>query len=58
MEPPVFAYQHAYLALAAIAALTAVFSFNLPDGPARAAAQGTVASSRSNPLRRKRVDAR
>ncbi|MGI5519038.1 hypothetical protein [Streptomyces sp. CA-106131] len=27
VEPPVSAYQHAYLALAAIAALTAVFSF-------------------------------
>lgn len=56
-DPPVSAYQHAYLALAVIAALTAVFSFTLPDGPARAAARGTAASSRSHPFRRKRVDA-
>ncbi|MET8638242.1 DHA2 family efflux MFS transporter permease subunit [Streptomyces sp. NPDC004680] len=56
-DPPVSAYQHAYLALAVIAALAAVFSFTLPDGPARAAARGTAASSRSHPFRRKRVDA-
>ncbi|GGI94631.1 DHA2 family efflux MFS transporter permease subunit [Streptomyces brasiliensis] len=43
--PPVAAYQHAYLVLAAIAAVTSVFAFLLPDGPARAAARGTTAAS-------------
>ncbi|GAA3245745.1 MDR family MFS transporter [Streptomyces thermocoprophilus] len=41
-HPPVTAYQHAYLALAAIAALTAVFAFTLPDRAARAAARGST----------------
>ncbi|MEV5545955.1 DHA2 family efflux MFS transporter permease subunit [Streptomyces sp. NPDC052309] len=53
-DPPVSAYQHAYLALAAIAAATAVFAFTLPDAPARVAAGGTgTASSRSVFLRRR-----
>ncbi|WP_189707387.1 DHA2 family efflux MFS transporter permease subunit [Streptomyces phaeofaciens] len=52
-DPPVGAYQHAYLALAFVAAVTAVFAFTLPDAPARAAAGGTAASSRSA-LRRPR----
>lgn len=51
-HPPVSAYQHAYLVLAAIAAVTAVFAFTMPDGPARAAAGGaTTVSRRSVPLR-------
>ncbi|MFJ8112654.1 DHA2 family efflux MFS transporter permease subunit [Streptomyces sp. NPDC096132] len=50
-DPPIGAYQHAYLALAALAALTAVFAFTLPDAAARAAARGTAASSRSTPFR-------
>ncbi|MGW1321105.1 DHA2 family efflux MFS transporter permease subunit [Streptomyces antibioticus] len=37
-EPPLGAYQSAYYVLAVIAAVTAVFAFTLPDGPARAAA--------------------
>ncbi|MGP2437919.1 DHA2 family efflux MFS transporter permease subunit [Streptomyces sp. JW3] len=41
-DPPVTAYQQAYLVLAALAAVTAVFAFTLPDGPARAAARGTT----------------
>lgn len=44
-DPPVAAYQHAYLALAALAALTAVFAFTLPDGPARAAARGATTAA-------------
>ena len=52
-DPPVSAYQHAYLALAVVAAVTSVFAFTLPDAPARAAAGGTTASSRSA-LRRPR----
>ena len=51
-HPPVSAYQHAYLVLAALAAVTAVFAFTMPDGPARAAAGGTTTvSRRSVPLR-------
>ncbi|MGI5134154.1 MULTISPECIES: DHA2 family efflux MFS transporter permease subunit [unclassified Streptomyces] len=53
-DPPIAAYQHAYLALAAIAAVTSVFAFTLPDGPARVAARGTAASSRSAPIRPRR----
>nr|WP_051813054.1 DHA2 family efflux MFS transporter permease subunit [Streptomyces sp. NRRL S-340] len=45
--PPLPAYQHAYLALAAVAAATAVFAFTLPDGLARAAARGTTATTAS-----------
>ncbi|WP_283948084.1 DHA2 family efflux MFS transporter permease subunit [Streptomyces panaciradicis] len=45
-HPPVSAYQHAYLVLAALAAVTAVFAFTLPDAPARAAAGGTTTISR------------
>ncbi|GAB1339650.1 MDR family MFS transporter [Streptomyces sp. E-15] len=53
--PPLAAYQHAYLALAAIAAVTAVFAFTLPDGPARSATRGdTGTAGRSAPLRRRR----
>ncbi|MYX25093.1 DHA2 family efflux MFS transporter permease subunit [Streptomyces sp. SID8381] len=57
--PPLAAYQHSYLALAAIAAATAVFAFTLPDGPARAAARGaaghaTGTSGRPAPLRQRR----
>jgi hypothetical protein len=43
-NPPVAAYQHTYLTLAGIAALTAVFAFTLPDGPARAAARATAST--------------
>jgi len=43
-DPPITAYQHAYLALAALAAATSLFAFTLPDGPARAAARGTTAA--------------
>ncbi|MBT2412439.1 DHA2 family efflux MFS transporter permease subunit [Streptomyces sp. ISL-12] len=51
-DPPVTAYQQAYLALAALAAITAVFAFTLPDGPARAAARGTTtAAARPGPVR-------
>jgi EmrB/QacA subfamily drug resistance transporter len=54
-DPPVSAYQHAYLALAAIAAVTAVFAFTLPDGPARAAARvGTTTTGRPARFRRRR----
>ena len=45
-NPPVTAYQHAYLALAAIAAVTSVFAFTLPDAQARAAASTTTATNR------------
>ncbi|NKQ23137.1 multidrug efflux MFS transporter [Streptomyces galbus] len=38
-SPPLPAYQHAYVALAAIAAATAVFAFTMPDRPARIAAR-------------------
>jgi MFS family permease len=60
--PPVSAYQHAYLVLAAIAAVAAAFAFTIPDGPARAAAGGraggrTTASSRSVPVQRRRENA-
>ncbi|OIJ66598.1 MFS transporter [Streptomyces mangrovisoli] len=51
-HPPVGAYQHAYVVLAAIAAVTAVFAFTLPDGAARAAAGG-VTRHRSLPVRRR-----
>jgi MFS family permease len=54
--PPLLAYQHAYLALAAIAAATAVFAFTLPDGPARAAARGPVGASGRPALLRHRRD--
>ncbi|MFC4499377.1 MULTISPECIES: DHA2 family efflux MFS transporter permease subunit [Streptomyces] len=50
-DPPVGAYQNAYLALAALAAVTSAFAFTLPDAAARAAARGTTASSSSTPLR-------
>ncbi|MFF0791568.1 DHA2 family efflux MFS transporter permease subunit [Streptomyces spiralis] len=54
-DPPVTAYRHAYLALAAIAAVVAVFAFTLPDGPARAAARGgTATAGRPVLLRRRR----
>jgi len=56
-NPPVAAYQHAYLALAAVAAVTSVFAFTLPDAAARAAAGGTTASSRSAPLRSRKAKA-
>ncbi|MFF3872886.1 DHA2 family efflux MFS transporter permease subunit [Streptomyces sp. NPDC001978] len=52
-DPPVAAYQHAYLVLAGIAAATAVFAFTLRDGPARAAARGTTTTSASTPDRRR-----
>ncbi|MEU6536989.1 DHA2 family efflux MFS transporter permease subunit [Streptomyces sp. NPDC047000] len=52
-DPPVAAYQAAYLVLAAIAAVTAVFAFTLPDGPARAAVGGEIrARGRASALRR------
>jgi EmrB/QacA subfamily drug resistance transporter len=54
--PPLPAYQHAYLALAAIAAATAVFAFTLPDGPARTAARGPVGASGRPALLRHRRD--
>ncbi|MFF4212045.1 DHA2 family efflux MFS transporter permease subunit [Streptomyces sp. NPDC001796] len=57
-NPPVTVYQHAYLALAVIAAVTAVFAFTVPDGPARAAARGTTVANRSTPFRRQRANAR
>ncbi|MEV7394957.1 DHA2 family efflux MFS transporter permease subunit [Streptomyces sp. NPDC091215] len=41
-HPPIGAYQDTYLALAAIAAVTAVFAFTLPDAAARAAARTTT----------------
>jgi EmrB/QacA subfamily drug resistance transporter len=44
-DPPVTAYQHAYLVLALLAAVTSAFAFTVPDGPARAAAGGTAAAS-------------
>ncbi|MEU3985120.1 DHA2 family efflux MFS transporter permease subunit [Streptomyces sp. NPDC026672] len=50
-NPPIGAYQHAYLALAALAAATAVFAFTLPDGPARAAARGSTTAAGSAPGR-------
>ncbi|MER6982654.1 DHA2 family efflux MFS transporter permease subunit [Streptomyces carpinensis] len=54
-DPPVAAYQDAYLVLAALAAAVAVFAFTLPDGPARAAAgSGTATVGRSAFLRRRR----
>ncbi|MEU9554196.1 DHA2 family efflux MFS transporter permease subunit [Streptomyces fumanus] len=53
-DPPVSAYQHAYLALAALAAVTAVFAFTLPDGPARAAARGGTATTPARPARFRR----
>jgi hypothetical protein len=56
-NPPVSAYQHAYLTLAALAAATAVFAFTIPDGPARAAARRTTASGGTAPLRRRREEA-
>jgi EmrB/QacA subfamily drug resistance transporter len=56
--PPVTAYQHAYLALAAIAALTAVFAFTLPDGAARAAARATTGPGPSAPPHRPKENAR
>jgi len=37
-NPPITAYQHTYLALAAVAAVIAAFAFTLPDAQARAAA--------------------
>jgi MFS family permease len=57
-DPPITAYQHAYLALSALAAATAVFAFTLPDAPARAAAGVTTASSRSGPPRSRAVKTR
>ena len=54
-NPPIAAYQHAYLALAAIAAATSVFAFTLPDAPARAAAGATTVSRRSVPLRSRKA---
>ncbi|MFH9659712.1 DHA2 family efflux MFS transporter permease subunit [Streptomyces sp. NPDC017248] len=54
--PPVTAYQHAYLALAAIAAATAVLAFTLPDGPARAAVRGSTARTSGPVLPRRRRD--
>ncbi|MEU3280986.1 MFS transporter [Streptomyces antibioticus] len=47
-EPPLGAYRSAYCVLAVIAAVTAVFAFTLPDGPARAAA---AAGSRNRATR-------
>lgn len=49
-NPPVAAYQHTYLVLAAIAALTALFALTLPDGPARAAARATSGTSAGSPV--------
>ncbi|MFF9283094.1 DHA2 family efflux MFS transporter permease subunit [Streptomyces griseosporeus] len=56
-DPPVTAYRYAYLALAALAALTAVLAFTLPDGPARAAARGTTAAHRSGPAAARQEEA-
>ncbi|MFF9625140.1 DHA2 family efflux MFS transporter permease subunit [Streptomyces griseosporeus] len=56
-DPPVTAYRYAYLALAALAALTAVLAFTLPDGPARAAARGTTTAHRSGPAAGRREEA-
>jgi MFS family permease len=57
--PPVTAYQHAYLVLAVIAAVTSAFAFTLPDGPARIAASGGGArASRVPGPRRRRETAR
>ncbi|MET7680431.1 DHA2 family efflux MFS transporter permease subunit [Streptomyces sp. NPDC005423] len=56
-NPPVTAYQHAYLVLAALAAATALFAFTLPDGAARAAARATTTVGRTKPVARRRVDA-
>ncbi len=57
-HPPITAYQHAYIALAALAAATAVFAFTIPDGPARtAAARGTAASGGAAPARRRHEEA-
>ncbi|MHC3469338.1 DHA2 family efflux MFS transporter permease subunit [Streptomyces sp. 7R007] len=53
-QAPVSAYQQAYLVLAALAAVTSVFAFTLPDAPARAAASGTTVSGRSTPPRSRR----
>ncbi|WP_443065702.1 DHA2 family efflux MFS transporter permease subunit [Streptomyces sp. NBC_00557] len=55
-QPPLPAYQHAYLALAAIAVATAVFAFTLPDGPARAAARGPAGVSGRPAFLRQRRD--
>jgi EmrB/QacA subfamily drug resistance transporter len=55
-QPPLPAYQHAYLALAAIAAATAVFAFTVPDGPARAAARGPAGTTGRPALLRHRRD--
>jgi len=48
-NPPIGAYQHTYLALAAIAALTAVFAFTLPAGPFRAAARAATTTAAGRP---------
>ena len=53
-NPPVAAYQHAYLVLAAIAAVTSAFAFTLRDAPARAAAGGGTRSSSRTPARMRR----
>jgi hypothetical protein len=57
-SPPLPAYQHAYVALAAIAAATAVFAFTMPDRPARIAARNGPGTAGRVPLpgrRRNRV---
>ncbi|MGW1209329.1 DHA2 family efflux MFS transporter permease subunit [Streptomyces sp. NPDC002499] len=50
-NPPVAAYQHAYLVLAAIAAVTAAFAFTIPDAAARSAAGGGTKTLRRSPAR-------
>jgi EmrB/QacA subfamily drug resistance transporter len=60
-SPPLPAYQHAYVALAAIAAATAAFAFTMQDRPARSAARTTpdtdTAARAPRPGRRRaRVD--
>ncbi|MGW3290149.1 DHA2 family efflux MFS transporter permease subunit [Streptomyces sp. NPDC001002] len=50
-NPPVTAYQHAYLVLAVIAAVTAAFAFTLPDAAARTAAGGGTKTLRRSPAR-------
>ncbi|MFJ4783890.1 DHA2 family efflux MFS transporter permease subunit [Streptomyces sp. NPDC088794] len=53
-NPPVAAYQHAYLVLAAIAAVTAAFAFTIPDAAARSAAGGGTKTLRRSPARPRR----
>ncbi|NUS27320.1 MAG: MFS transporter, partial [Streptomyces sp.] len=45
-HPPVSAFQHAYLVLAAVSAVAALFAFTMPDRAARIAASAQPATRR------------